>query len=245
MKKIFYELEPYIIWILKIIFPCDKTKNHTEIPIIINNFNRLECLKLLIERLDVLGYTNVYILDNNSSYPPLLEYYKTCELNVIRLKKNHGHLSLWKSMKFLKFINDYYVYTDPDVIPIKECPENFLKVFKKELESNRKLKKIGLSLKIDDLPDTYKDKEEVINWERQFSEVRVSELFFKAPVDTTFALYKPWSWAGASSRHLHYRSDYPYQARHLPWYSDSKNLSKEDKYYKASIEKSTHWSIKP
>lgn len=244
MKKIFYKIEPYIIWILQIIFPPDKTKNYKEIPIIINNYNRLECLKLLLDRLDILGYNNIYILDNNSTYPPLLEYYQTCELNVIRLKKNYGHLSLWKSMKFLNFIDDYYVYSDPDVVPIEECPENFLEIFKKQLESNRKLKKIGLSLKIDDLPETYKDKLEVINWENQFSKFRVSELFFKAPVDTTFALYKPWSWAGASSIYLHYRSDYPYQARHLPWYSDSENPTEEDRYYKASIKKNTHWSIK-
>mgnify|MGYP002241251986 FL=1 len=68
-----------------------------EIPIIINNFNRLTTLRLLTETLTACGYTNIYILDNASTYPPLLEYYKTCPFTVFHLNQNLGFKALWES----------------------------------------------------------------------------------------------------------------------------------------------------
>ena len=47
-----------------------------QIPIVINNFNRLGYLKRLIASLESRGYKNIHIIDNNSTYPPLLEYYE-------------------------------------------------------------------------------------------------------------------------------------------------------------------------
>lgn len=45
-------------------------KEGMEIPVIINNFNRLTTLKQLTKALVDRGYTNIYILDNASTYPP-------------------------------------------------------------------------------------------------------------------------------------------------------------------------------
>ena len=47
-----------------------KISSAREIPIIINSFNRLTTLKRLISSLEQRGYTNIYILDNCSTYPP-------------------------------------------------------------------------------------------------------------------------------------------------------------------------------
>ena len=52
-----------------------KKINYKDIPIIINNYNRLEMLTKLIHSLESKGYHNLYIIDNQSTYPPLLEYY--------------------------------------------------------------------------------------------------------------------------------------------------------------------------
>ena len=49
-----------------------KITSAREIPIIINSFNRLTTLKLLVSSLEKRGYTNIYILDNCSTYPALL-----------------------------------------------------------------------------------------------------------------------------------------------------------------------------
>ena len=72
-------------------------KSGKEIPIIINNFNRLSSLLRLIDALTSCGYTRIYILDNASTYPPLLSYYESCPFEVIRLGRNLGFKALWKS----------------------------------------------------------------------------------------------------------------------------------------------------
>ena len=73
-----------------------KISDARDIPIIINNYNRLTMLKKLIDSLTSRGYTNIVILDNQSTYPPLLEWYAECQFEVIRLPKNYGFKALWK-----------------------------------------------------------------------------------------------------------------------------------------------------
>ena len=84
-----------------------------DIPIIINNFNRLTTLKELIAALCQRGYRHIYILDNASTYPPLLDYYATCPFEVIRLDANLGFKALWKSGMYKRFCHDYYVHDMP------------------------------------------------------------------------------------------------------------------------------------
>ena len=50
-----------------------------DIPIFINARDRLGVMKKLIDWLLNAGYRNLIILDNNSTYPPLLEYYSALE----------------------------------------------------------------------------------------------------------------------------------------------------------------------
>ena len=100
-----------------------KISDAHDIPIIINNYNRLTMLKKLIDSLTSRGYTNIVILDNQSAYPPLLEWYAKCQFEVIRLPKNYGFKALWKYAPVRKrFCSDYYIYTDPDVQLSPECP---------------------------------------------------------------------------------------------------------------------------
>jgi hypothetical protein len=153
-----------------------------------------------------------------------------------------GYLAIWKSKVYKKFYKDFYVYTDSDVVPVDECPDDFMELFRKTLLDDKGLQKVGFSLKIDDLPDHYAHKSKVISWERQFFKKPVSDLFFEANIDTTFALYRPGSKGGSSHLRM-YRSASPYEARHLPWYVDSENLTPEEKFYLESIETRTDWGI--
>lgn len=50
-----------------------------DVPIFINARDRLGVMKRLIDWLLDAGYRNLIILDNNSTYPPLLEYYNNIE----------------------------------------------------------------------------------------------------------------------------------------------------------------------
>lgn len=221
-----------------------QVKDYKKIPIIINNYNRLEMLLKLINSLEKRGYQNIIIIDNNSTYPPLIDYYNNTQYRVIRLSENVGYLSLWKTDIYKEFISQYYVYTDSDVEIIDECPSDFLKYFYEILKRYPYTGKVGFSLKIDDLPRSFAQRDDVIRWEQRFWQNRIEDNLYLAPIDTTFALYSPFCKWGGNFFDQHIRVGYPYQVRHLPWYIDSNNLSPEDTFYISQIRTKTHWSSK-
>jgi len=219
-------------------------KNIFEVPIIINNRNRVTFLKQLINWYQNAGYKNIVVLDNDSTYQPLLEYYKESGVKVIYLKKNVGHLALWKSGVHKQFYKDYYVYTDPDVLPIENCPVDFMQHFITILNKYPNIEKIGFGLKIDDLPDYYAKKDDVIDWEKKHWEVQIEHDVYDAALDTTFALYKPFTRGDIWVQNA-LRTGGNYIARHLPWYENSSNITDEDKYYLNNMKKgASHWIVK-
>ena len=221
-----------------------KIVNFYDVPIIINNFNRITYLKKLINSLTLRGYNNIYIIDNASTYPPLLEYYKSCPHKVFRLSENIGYLSLWKTEIYKQFQKGYFVYTDSDLQIHKDCPNDFMEHFYDIMQIHKNAQKVGFGLVIDDLPDSYNKKNEVISWERQFWQKEVSNGVFLAPIDTTFALYRPFVKGPANFSIEHLRTGYPYIMHHLPWYVNSSSMSEEDIFYMKNVVTSTHWSQK-
>jgi len=220
----------------------NKNLNYKEIPIVINNRNRLTFLRQLINSLEKKGYHNIIILDNDSTYPPLLEYYKSCSAEVIFLNRNLGFDALDKIPLYKIIRKNYFVYTDPDILPVDECPDDFLKYFLDILQKYPQVQKVGFSLKIDDLPDYFKSKAQVIKWEQKFYNKRFDNNLFIAPIDTTFALHRPYATISTKGRLKMFRTGFPYLAYHLPWYNDSDNESDEEKYYVDHVEIGTHWS---
>lgn len=218
------------------------TTDYKQIPIIINNFNRLDYLQRLIASLESRGYTNIYIIDNCSTYPPLLEYYKLTPYKVFRLKRNIGYRALWKSDIYNHFKRSYYVYTDVDMEIDPMCPDNFMERFVEVMERYPRCQKVGFGIRIDDLPECYRNRQQVVKWESQFWRNEIEAGLFRAQIDTTFALYRPFCKGVASAYHLTFRTGFPYVIRHLPWYVDSANLSDEERYYLNSVRSSTHWS---
>jgi len=221
-----------------------KPNDFYKIPIIINNFNRLTYLKLLIESLTTRGYNNIYIIDNASTYPPLLEFYESCPHKVFRLSENIGYLSLWKKKIHKQFRNKYFVYTDSDLLIHTDCPNNFMEYFYSIMRRRKNAQKVGFSLSIDDLPDSYNHKNEVVAWEQRFWKKEVEKGIFSAPIDTTFALYRPFVKGSANPNVEQLRIGYPYVVHHLPWYIDSNSMSEEDIYYTKTVTTSTHWTQK-
>lgn len=218
--------------------------DYFNIPIIINNFNRFTHLEKLVDSLEKRGYHNLFIIDNNSTYPPLLEYYKTCKFEVIMLHKNVGFKSLWETGIYERFKHSYYVYTDSDMEIDKNCPDDFMEYFVKLLKKYYFCQKVGFGIRIDDIPDCYKFKDDVLRFESPYWVKKAEEGVYYAPIDTTFALYRPYT--GQQVNHLRktLRTGNPYVIRHLPWYIDSDNLDSEEQYYVNSISQSTEWSKK-
>jgi hypothetical protein len=237
-----------IFYVSKIYSHFSKTvrqqlRNYKEIPIVIVNFNQLENLKKLVNYLMSNGYNNIHIIDNNSTYKPLLSYYKVADkrINIYLNNFNYGHMVFWKKSDFFKkFSKGYYVVTDPDVLPVDECPPDFLNDFFKTLRNLNSKYKVGFSLKIDDIPNNYALKDEVLKWEDKYWKKVDANGNYIADIDTTFALYRP----KLRTKKFFYtglRMSFPYEARHLGWYIDSENLSDEQKFYKETVNASSSW----
>ena len=210
------------------------------IPIFINARDRVGVMKQQIDWLLDAGYTKIIILDNNSSYPPLLEYYKSFNnderVRVLVMNQNLGFKALWKSniLEMLD-IRTPYIYTDPDLVPIDSCPKNFVQHLLKILKQNPLIKKIGLGMVYEDI--TFYDKEHWKNIEKHYYDFTdVAKDLFYIQVDTTFALY-------VNCRHYNLRFSMRtlgnLMARHLPWYFDYDNLPEDEKYYLEHADKSS------
>lgn len=240
VMPLFYDIE-MIICQIRYFFRFERL-NYFDIPIIINNFNRYTYLLVLIESLEKRGYHNIYIIDNNSTYPPLLEYYKTCKHKVLLLHENVGYKSIWETGVFEMFKHSYYVYTDSDMQIDVNCPNDFMEKFVKLLKKYRFCQKVGFGLRIDDLPDCYMHKKDVIKMESLYWERKAEPGVYYAPIDTTFALYRPYT--GQQVNHLRktLRTGAPYVIKHLPWYINSANMDDEELYYINNISQSTEWS---
>lgn len=244
LVQIYYRVDFYICILKSYLFkPEKKIQDYRDIPIIINNRNRLSYLQSLVLSLENKGYRNIIILDNDSTYPPLLSYYEQCPHRVCFLKKNLGYKALMKCDLYNEIKRDYFVYTDPDVVPIEECPNDFLNYFWTIMKRNVRIHKVGFSLKIDDLPEHYLKKQQVIAWETNFYQDEIEPNIFRATIDTTFALHRPWSKVSALNNATNqYRVGFPFQLRHLPWYEDDLNPTKEEVYYKEHAVIGGHWT---
>jgi hypothetical protein len=162
----------------------------------------------------------ISIIDNNSSYIPLLKWYKEIEnsnIRVIRLTENLGHLCFYKAGLDKEIKEDeYFCLTDPD-LDISNLPSNFLDILKNGL-SNGKYKKCGLFLEMKDLPDnsTFKKYEE----DEQYEKVNINGIeYIKRNFDTTFGMYKFSNESGSIL------TNESCKAIHIPWY-----YSKEKQY---------------
>lgn len=222
----------------------NKKKDPLSIPIFIISYNRVSCLKDLIAWLENAKYKNIIIVDNASTYPPLLEFLKETSCKVEYLPQNMGHLAVWKCGLFDDMLkNQYYVVTDCDVIPDTECPLDIVEHCHHLLKKLPSLTKVGPSLRIDNIPDSFAKKQQVVEWESQFWRETIDAFpLYKAPIDTTFALYRPGIYPENRKWFASGRTFPPYQACHTPWYDDTQNPTEEMQHYQQKvILGSSHW----
>lgn len=199
----------------------------TQYPIYIISRDRLSCLQQLVEWLEKAGQERIYIVDNDSTYEPLLEYYVESPHEIIYMQSNMGHTGIW--LQGTVPTDERFVVSDPDIVPIEDCPLDAIEYFDILLDQYSDRSKIGFGLWLEDIPDHYKFKENVIQYESRFAQYHrpQKDLYF-APIDTTFALYREGATQDIS---FSARTDYPYSARHLSWYIDSSNPGEEEEYY--------------
>ena len=192
------------------------------------NFNRLTLPVKMADWLSLRGMEPIFI-DNNSDYEPLLQYYLDTPYKVIYLKDNYGHTCMWLPQLQLldKIGKDRYIVTDPD-LELSGVPDDFLKVMNEGLDKYD-VDKCGLSLEINDLPDTEEGNFIRYKCESRYWKTLLEERYYLADTDTTFALYR-----GGVRHYSHsaIRTNRPYTAKHLPWYyKELKSLPEDEQYY--------------
>lgn len=191
--------------------------------VFICNRNLLTWPSAMARHLADRGHEPVFV-DNNSGYPPLLDYYRTSGFQVIRHPYNLGP---WDSFRALPRQNEPFVFTDPD-LDLSTVPDDWPDVLLAGLldgaqEYEGHPFKCGLSIEDSDLP-----RASVHHAVRAELEARGQPFdpwdapiqvggrrYWRKIVDTTFALYPP---GYGPFTYYARRTDRPYCARHLPWY---------------------------
>lgn len=225
--------------------PSSTYKNST-IPIFIISYNQYTFVKSMVDQLSKYS-SNIYIIDNKSTYPPLVEYLKSIEnkVKVLHMDKNYGH-RVYMRDEIVKLGGEKYIITDPDLLLNPNLPQNFIDILS-NLSDKYEVGKIGFALDITNNINTninaVDNHQSVVDWESQFWKNKINDPeyeLYNADIDTTFVLINK----------KYYKSAYEYKAIrvagdftcvHRPWVSGYENdlLDGELKYYRTNNISST------
>src|SRR6267142_3286870 len=201
----------------------------------VTNFNNLH--RGFFQLVNWLGHDQVIVIDNASTWEPLLKFYDLHPmLYVMRQTENLGPYAFWE-LGLHKQQAERFIVTDPDVVPADGCPSASQTVaHMNSIMDDYQAGKVGPSLRIDNLPDHFKHKQDVIKWEKHFwDQMTLLPDAYHADIDTTLAMYEP----GSEVRHDKpcLRLAPPYSFEHVPWYEDLAAVNMERDYYLAHIRK--------
>lgn len=199
----------------------------SNIPIVIINRDRLSTTKRLVEQLTILDYKNITILDMDSSYEPLLQWYKDTDIPLIKAA-NTTHKALWHNGIIDRFNKHQWIaVTDSDI----ELHPDTLKEFIEQMITTAKgfgMDKAGLAIQFNNIPNSYLSNI-IRNIESRYWKVPLTHpthTVFSAAVDTSFCVVR-------TDRPFMYPAiriaDWP--CIHTPWYEDWDNLTEEQQYY--------------
>lgn len=226
------------------IFPSVAACLQTEVPVLVPCFNNPTYLRNMVTQLRALRLRNIIIVDNASTYPPMVECLSSLsrELSVVSLTENKGarHISL--DEKTYALLPQYFCVTDPDLEFNAQLPSDFL-VELVCLTEKHAVGKAGFSLDISDRSQLREDdfwiggKEiKIWEWEEQFWQEPLERLngedqVYRAPIDTTFAVYNK-KYLNRENPYEAMRVAGKYTCRHLPWYKETLLPEDEETFYR-------------
>lgn len=196
-------------------------------PIFITNMNRLSTVKKMVSDLFAMnGNADITIIDNASSYPPLLKWYKEMEgsVNIIKNIQNKGPWTFFYGGTYIGAKEEYYVYTDADLELNSNMPYNWQEIMFEYIQ--RYDRKASLALKLDDVPEG-ELKERIKNHQNICWYPTEEKDVYRAITDMTFSM-------DAKNKGYRYESVRlagDFECRHIPWYIDINNISDEERYY--------------
>jgi len=228
-------------------------------PIFIITHNRLTVLKQCIASIEnsVVGTPfEIVIHDNQSTYQPLIDFLKQSRYTVYWNPGNNlDDVANSVTAYFAENPNaaPFYAVTDPDIeFDVDAIPGDWLDVYQRLLDEKPQVNAAGPELRIDDIPDHYPLKQELLRRHRfghkddelfDFTFPEDAEKVIKCvyrPVDTTFAVYRrDFVFHRLNPAVLCHA---PYNARHLDWYIDGDNMNEDDRLYMMKTTQWGHWS---
>ena len=80
-------------------------------------FNNLTYLTRMLGQLQRLGFEDIIVIDNASSFPPLLAYLDSPEPEITAVKENenHGPRALFQNREKYASLPQHFCLTDPDL----------------------------------------------------------------------------------------------------------------------------------
>lgn len=211
------------------------SSNSGSIPCYLTNRDCLTTVKGMVEHLSRCSRVGkITVVDNASTYQPLLDYYNSADFKAIasvKICENIGPQASWQGRQH---VSDYYFVSDAD-LDISAVPLDFLELLQDGLDSHEDVIKAGLSLRIDDLPDHSPLKPKVLDVESKYWSDRRNERWWNAPIDTTAALYRDSrEWGGYGPA---IRADKPYEAVHVAWYLKPGEIPADWQHYFNNLSK--------
>jgi GT2 family glycosyltransferase len=184
LRSIWHKLAHIYIYLFNGAYRAQR-RDPLTIPVIIINFNQLFYLKQLLSFLKERKFKNIVIIDNNSSFQPLLDYYEEIksEITLYQMDDNYGHMVFFENPSlYAKYAKAYYIVTDADIVPNDHTPQNFVQMFMRWIDEDLYARKVGFALKLSDIPDYYPLKEKVLNWEKKFWNHQLDKNVFRADI---------------------------------------------------------------
>lgn len=185
------------------------------VTVLINNRDLLTWPKEMLSCINKYeGLHEIIIIDNASTYPPLLDWYAENPCKVIRLDENKGHTAPFSSDVTSQVSTELFVVTDPDLGLLDVPTDVLLKMV--DYIGRYPVNKIGLSLNYKTVPQESVYYSHVNGYEKNlWNNSRTYPGLIDAAVDTTFAIY-------SKNKSTEYtingcRMEFPYTARHYPW----------------------------
>lgn len=197
-------------------------------PIYLTNMNRLTTTKKMVEDLFKLnGNSKINIIDNASTYPPLLEWYEEVknDINIIYNSINLGPWTFFYGGTYTTTNSDYYIYSDADLELNPNMPYNWQEIMLDYI--NKYDRKSSLVLRIDDIPDNYEFKNKILEHQSVCWYESEEKEVYKAITDMTFSMDKKSN----GYRYESIRLGGNFTCRHIPWYTNFENIDEEEKYY--------------
>ena len=226
------------------------------IPIFIIVHNQYEILRRIVTCYEKSISTPIEIIfhDVASTYYETVLYLqqqKKDGYKVYHSSKNDHHTVVESIDHYLEHHPDceYVVLTDPDIELFNVQPD-ILDVYIHVLRTLQKTS-VGPMLEIDDIPDSYYNKEAAVAghtlqfWNRPQQTVVYKDRAYRyveCRTDTTFQLFSAKNVPSTFPHDNSVRMLSPYSAKHLDWYIDANNLYPCQLFYAMTTSTISHWN---